>query len=443
MARELDFYNRQVGRHSRVPNIGISAPAGGFTPAGFEAMVYTPQKEDMSLLQRSLATLDERKENTDKQRATIMSAIGNLKLAPEEDKWKSDYADRIADEITKASQFGDYSTALEVATNLAGTAITSPEVTGRLRYNEERQKYIEELKTRNARGEIDSDTFERAMAQNPYAYSDTYDETGKIVGGTAWNPSFRPVKDINLTQVMAEIKSLVTPSGSSSSSSGGTSQVYLDANGNQTRDASKARGIFATVKGGGGGHSYTGVTAKQWADAYDAWMSQHPEAAAAFEQKRQNQIWAYNQQLLKSTDSKLSENDRTQAKAYADVLYKNLTDKDGGLLTAENYARSIANPMFKVMQFSKSSSSSEGGSFILDNESLNRKRIGEAAANAFGLNALDAELYSMGAPIESLGKNVANDRRNVDNAASRAGSLLIDNYSSSTYSYPIPIWNQK
>ena len=69
MARDIDLYNRNIGRGSRIPNIGIGVGQSGFTPATFQAGVFTPQKEDMSLLQRSLATLDERKERTDQQRA--------------------------------------------------------------------------------------------------------------------------------------------------------------------------------------------------------------------------------------------------------------------------------------------------------------------------------------------------------------------------------------
>ena len=68
MARDIDLYNRNIGRGSRIPNIGIGVGQSGFTPATFQAGVFTPQKEDMSLLQRSLATLDERKEKTDPRR---------------------------------------------------------------------------------------------------------------------------------------------------------------------------------------------------------------------------------------------------------------------------------------------------------------------------------------------------------------------------------------
>lgn len=440
MARDIDLYNRNIGRGSRIPNIGIGVGQSGFTPATFQAGVFTPQKEDISLLQRSLATLDERKEKTDQQRAAIMSALGNLKLGSEEDKWKADYANRISKRIDAAAQFGDYSAALEEATRMAGEALSSPEVTSRVRYHEAREKWLTNLENRAARGEIDSDTLARAKYENAYNYQDTYDDNGNIIGGTAWNATFEPVKDLNLSQVMAEIKSLVTPSSKATAGKGGTSQVYLDAQGNQTTDASKARGVFSTVSGGGSSHSETGVTAQQWADAYDAWMRMHPEAARQFEQKRQNNIWLYKQDLMRSQDMNLSAEERANAKANADVQYAQMTDAEGGLLTAENYARSIANPMFKVMQYSKTSDSSEGGSTLLNESYLRNKTVAEA----YGMTVGQAEIYGMSSPIEQAAilKDVANNSNNLTNAGKEALSIFEKSFGGSSYDYT-PIWQQK
>lgn len=410
-----------------------------FNPATFQGAVFTPQKEDMSLLQRSIQTLDERKEKTDQQRSAIMSALGNLKLGPEEDKWKADYVNRISKRIDAAAQFGDYSSALEEATRMAGEALSSPEVTSRVRYHEAREKWLTNLENRAARGEIDSDTLARAKYENAYNYKDTYDNNGNIIGGTTWNANFEPVKDLNLSQVMAEIKSLVTPSSKANSGKGGTSQVYLDSQGNQTTDASKARGIFSTVSGGGSSHSETGVTAQQWADAYDAWMRIHPEAARQFEQKRQNNIWLYKQELIRSQDMNLSEEERTKAKANADVQYAQMIDSEGGLLTAENYARSIANPMFKVMQYRKTSDSSEGGTTLLNESYLKNKTIAEA----YGITVGQAEIYGMSSPIEQAAilKDVANNTNNLTNAGKEALSIFEKSFRSSSYDYKTPWGN--
>lgn len=408
----------------------ISLGNVAFNPATFQGAVFTPQQENMSLLQHSIDKLDERKEKTDQQTATIMSAINNVKLDSSENNWKKDYVNRIKNKINSAAQFGDYSSALETATRLAGEAVTSPELLGRQRYYEEREKWLEELKNRNARGEIDSDTYNRAVAQNVYSYSDTYDDKGNITGGISWNPAFNPVKDIDLGQVMREIKALVTPSSRASSTTKGTSTVYLNEKGEQTTDVNEARGIFSRTSGGGSSSSYTGVTAKEWADAYDAWVSQHPEAIQQFEQKRQNVIWNWKQNLIKAGNENISEKERNIADKTATDLYKTLVDEDGGLLTPENYARSITNPMFKVMQYSQRGSSFVESSTELDPNTLRNKTV----SALLGFN-VDAEIWAASSPIErsAMAEKAASLRNSKEHEAKSFLELLASGVETSTY----------
>lgn len=402
-----------------------------FNPATFQGAVFTPQQENMSLLQHSIDKLDERKEKTDQQTAAIMSAINNVKLDSSENNWKRDYVNRIKNKINSAAQFGDYSSALETATRLAGEAVTSPELLGRQRYYEEREKWLEELKNRSARGEINPDTYNRAIAQNAYSYSDTYDNKGNITGGISWNPAFNPVKDLNLSTVMQEIKALVTPNKKVTSNKGGTSQVYLDKDGNQTTDINKARGIFSTISGGGDTHSTEEVDDKQWADAYDAWISQHPEAIAQFEQKRQNAIWNYKQNLIKASNENISEEDRIISKNTADTLYKTLIDESGGLLSTKNYARSIVSPMFKVMAYIKTVDSYEGASTLF-NEQIGKNKL---AGEILGLNPAQAEIYSMSSPVEKLSllKDVASTTAGLTTAGKAALNQLQKGFSTSSW----------
>ena len=409
----------------------ISLGNARFNPAAFQGVVFTPQQQNMSLLQHSIDKIDERKEKTDQQAAAIMEAINKVRLDSSENKWKQDYVNRIKNEINAAAQFGDYSSALETATRLAGEAIHSPELSGRQRYYEEREKWLEELKNRNARGEIDSDTYNRAVSQNAYSYSDTYDDKGNITGGISWNPAFNPVKDLNLSTVMQEIKSLVTPNKTVRSNKGGTSQVYLDKDGNQTTDINKARGVFSTVSGGASAHSYEGVTAKEWADAYDAWTSLHPEAIAQFEQKRQNVIWNYKQNLIKASNENISEKERKIADDTADKLYKTLIDDSGGLLSTKNYARSIASPMFKVMAYSQTADSSEGASTLF-NEQIGKNRL---AGEILGLNPGQAEIYSMASPVEKVAllKDVSSTTAGLTVAGKAALAQLQKGFSTSSW----------
>lgn len=408
----------------------ISLGTVAFNPATFQGAVFTPQQENMSLLQHSIDKLDERKEKTDQQTAAIMSAINNVKLDSSENNWKRDYVNRIKNKINSAAQFGDYSSALETATRLAGEAVTSPELLGRQRYYEEREKWLEELKNRNARGEIDSDTYNRAVAQNTYNYSDTYDDKGNITGGISWNPAFNPVKDLDLGQVMREIKALVTPSSRANQITRANSAIYLNEKGEQTTNIDEARAVFSRSTGGSSSSSYTGVTAKEWADAYDAWVSQHPEAIAQFEQKRQNVMWNYKQNIIKSADTNISEEERKIADDTANNLYQTLIDDDGGLLTTKNYARSITSPMFKVMAYSQTASGTVESSTELDSNTMRNKTL----SSILGFS-VDTEVWVNSSPMErkAMLENASNNRNNTDAKAKNYAGILASGVESSSF----------
>lgn len=408
----------------------ISLGTVAFNPATFQGAVFTPQQENMSLLQHSIDKLDERKEKTDQQTAAIMSAINNVKLDSSENNWKRDYVNRIKNKINSAAQFGDYSSALETATRLAGEAITSPELLGRQRYYEEREKWLEELKNRNARGEIDPDTYNRAVAQNTYSYSDTYDDKGNITGGISWNPAFNPVKDLDLGQVMREIKALVTPSSRVNQITRANSAIYLNEKGEQTTNIDEARAVFSRSTGGSSSSSYTGVTAKEWADAYDAWVSQHPEAIAQFEQKRQNVMWNYKQNIIKSANINISEEERKIADDTANNLYQTLIDDDGGLLTTKNYARSITSPMFKVMAYSQTASGTVESSTELDSNTMRNKTL----SSILGFS-VDTEVWVSSSPMErkAMLENAANNRNNTDAKAKNYAEILASGVEGSSF----------
>lgn len=220
MAGYSDRYYKNLYRQQNMPSMSLGS--AGLTAATFNPIVYTSEKQDISVLQRSLATLDERKEKTDQQRSAIMSAIGKLKLNAAEDKWKYDYANRIGAQIDNAAQFGDYSAALETATKLAEEDVTSPEVMGRVRANEQYEKEVQTQQARRDRGDISQATYKWWMKNNPYKYQDQYDDNGNIVGGSIYEPSFRPVNDINWASTAMAAFKLITPFKSSVSRDGGS-----------------------------------------------------------------------------------------------------------------------------------------------------------------------------------------------------------------------------
>lgn len=178
---------------------------GGYVPQ------RVPVRSNLEALSQALNKIDERSDKAIQQKSAIMNAIGQLKLNAAEDKWKYDYAKRIEQKINDAAQYGDYSRALDVATELAGSATSSPEVIGRIRANENYEKKKGEVESLANSGVISGLTKERWLAQNKYAYEDIRDENGNIVGGTDWKAGWDPVKKVDMSRLVTLAGQLAAP----------------------------------------------------------------------------------------------------------------------------------------------------------------------------------------------------------------------------------------
>lgn len=387
MPRDIELYNRNVGRGSRIPSIGLGAGTSGFAPATFQAGVFTPQKEDMSLLQRSLQTLDERKERTDQQRSAIMSAIGKLKLNAAEDKWKYDYANRIGAQIDSAAQFGDYSTALETATRLAGEAITSPEVIGRVRANEQYEKEVQTQQARRDRGDISQATYKWWMKNNPYKYQDNYDDNGNIVGGSIYEPSFRPVNDINWASTAMAAFKLITPFKSSVSRDGG-SNVTNNTSAPITRGKTTYKPGESIGSTGHSSSSQEKVTKEQitarmeellssTADGYKQAEQAYDVAADEFK----DLVEQYNAAVAENPDSEEARILGQKIDARKKLMYRNGSKID----YKEYYARMITDSLFADGLAYDWRTSSSGGtsSYSISETSAGSGRGGRAISDNY------------------------------------------------------------
>ena len=326
----------------------ISLKNAVFNPATFQGFAFTPQQEDMSLLQRSIDKLDERKEKTDQQTAAIMSAINNLKLHQSEDKWKYDYAKRIKDKINSAAQFGDYSNALETATRLAGEAVTSPEVLGRVRANAQYEKEDQIQQARRDRKDISQATYEWWAKKNQYTYQDTYDNNGNIVGGSNYEPSFRPVNDINWASAAMAAFKLITPYKYSKSRDGET-QVTNNTGETITRNGKTYKP--GEVIGSSSHSTITEekVTKEQITSRMEELLSAtgdgYKQAEQAFDvalDDFKNLVEQYDEAILKDPNSEEVKNLGQKIDARKKIMYRN-----GSIIDYEEYyARMITDSLY-------------------------------------------------------------------------------------------------
>ena len=362
MPNYSDRYYKSLNRQRAIPNVSLAA--GGFTPAAFTPFVYAPKEFDVTPLQKSLATLDERKERTDQQRAAIRTALGKVKLNAAEDKWKNDYVNDIMSKIDNAAQFGDYSAALETATDLAGSASSDPALMGRVRANEQYEEEIKRQKDRVARGEISQNTYGWWLKNNPYKYSDIRDDNGTIVGGTEYEPTSRPVNDINWASAAMAAFKMVSPYKMSKSTDGSTT-VHNNTASPLTRGKSTYKPGEAISSSGHSSQSEERVTKEQITARMEELLSATPDGYRQAEQAFdvamydfQNMVDKYNSLIEENPDSK-------EAKDLAQKIdqRKHLMYRNGSLIDyKEYYSRMITDSLFAEGLAYDWKTSSSGGS---------------------------------------------------------------------------------
>ena len=181
---------------------------GSFTP-----IVYTPQTEDLSLLQRSLAQLEARQTSAAEQQAKFNETAAKLQalVNPEEKQWVYDYINKQSAGFKNSIESGDYGAALRQATIAGHNLLSTPEAMGRIKAQEEYQQEVKTQQARRDRREISQNTYDWWMANNPYKYKDTYDKNGNIIGGSSFVAENRPVADINWAAQAQAAFNMITP----------------------------------------------------------------------------------------------------------------------------------------------------------------------------------------------------------------------------------------
>lgn len=295
----------------RIPEITIQTANLGANP--FKAAVFTPEKEDMSLLQRSLATLDERKEKTDQQRATIQAAIGKINLNAAEAEWKQNFIDNIAKQIDSAAQFGDYSAALSRATILAGEVASNQELLAKEKENENYETYKKELDTLYLNNKIDKDTRDYFMATNNYRFNGTYDENGNMKSYSLTEYA-KPMQQVDLSSLFTWVGHTVAEQSGSSQGVGAKT-----ATGKNTDYFSPDAAAIS--------HSGQGWSRKDFDTINNVWneaLKRHPEAIRYMQQQMDVNQWLLNKTEKELENPYLDRNDRIRLEAEQQRLRQDL-----------------------------------------------------------------------------------------------------------------------
>lgn len=302
-----------------------------------------PIKKNLDAFATSLNKIDEKNQQALKQRTAIDIALSQVNLDSSEDSWKSQYAQKIKDAIDNEAQYGDYSRALNTATMLAGTAVSSPELLGRQKAFAEREEAKKLVNSMN----INETTKQRWEEQNAYNYQDTYDPiTGKIIGGTRWKANWNPVAPTDYVGVAAKAIQLAAPEHKGTSSS---SDI-----GNSNADGSSKR------TGSSSGFSYSKLTADKIKQNFNAVFASTPGAYESLMQDYDDNVW-----LMNKKEKELSQMDPNSAgyetvkNEYNDIKSK-MTDKNG-IILKDPYAyltKHISPILYNAAYYNTDSSSS-------------------------------------------------------------------------------------
>ena len=330
---------------------------GGYVPQRI------PVRSNLDALSQALNKIDERSDKAIQQKSAITNAIGQLKLNAAEDKWKYDYAKRIEQKINDAAQYGDYSRALDVATELAGSAVSSPEVTGRIRANEAYEKKKGEVESLANSGVISGLTKERWLAQNKYAYEDIRDENGNIVGGTDWKAGWDPVKKVDMSRLVTLAGQLAAPVKRATSS---TSQRSVsDEQGIGNGGTSTPEGLRSVKTGystsSGSSFQRETLTKEKIDEVYNELFALDPDNMNALIQQFDDVRWKINQlkeKLNASTDPKETKIIQNSIDGFSNDIY----DANGQPLTVKEYMLSKIGIITKNMAYDNTSVSHTSGS---------------------------------------------------------------------------------
>lgn len=310
-------------------------PQTSFTP-----IIYTPQKEDFSLLQRSLAQMEARRNSAIEQQAKFNETATKLQtlVNPEEKQWVYDYINKQSAGFKNSIESGDYGSALTQAALAGSNLLSTPEAIGRIKAQEEYQQEVKIQQARRDKGEISQNTYDWWMTNNPYKYEDTYDKNGNIIGGSSFVAESRPVADINwAAQAQAAFKMITPYKNSKSAQSSKSSSSTTDGNGSSYSNSS------------GSSHQVEKVSKQDILDNIEELLSATPDGYRQAEQafdvanfETNKMLQQYQELMAKNPDSEETRIMGQKLEARRKLMYQN----GSPINYKEYYARMITNNLY-------------------------------------------------------------------------------------------------
>lgn len=273
---------------------------------------------DLNVLAKTYNTLEQGHQQAIQTKSQIDAQLAQLDLNEAEDSWRQEQLNKVRNALTENMQYGNAYSSLDDIVGTYGDITSSPGMIGRLRAQQDYKTYMNNLDKRNDLSE-DYKNYYRAV--NKYNYQDITDKNGNVVGGTKWTPTDREVSEVPMNQILNQALQWAAKE------QGGSSQTrWLDASGKVTDDITKSvtGEIYSHSKG-----QWQRLSKAKLAEAVKAVIENTPGAKASLDQDYKIAKWKYDQ----------------------NGSNPDITDKNGILLTPEQYLAKRIDPFYNAATF--------------------------------------------------------------------------------------------
>lgn len=227
---------------------------------------------DLGTLERTYNKLEEGHQQTIELASAYKTQLASLDLNAEEDAWRQEKIAQIDNAINNNLVYGNAYTAMDDVMKEIGDIASDPGMIGRIRA----QKQYTDWLTKLDESGLSQDYKNYFKEKNKYYYEDKFNENGKIIGGTDWEPQENWVQQVDYAGLAQQAIQLAAEEAG-----GGTSHYFVDANGNRTTDMSKATSAMYIDSVTG---EWTRLSEDKIKLAFEGLINANPEYRAAVDQ---------------------------------------------------------------------------------------------------------------------------------------------------------------
>lgn len=273
---------------------------------------------DLNVLARTYNTLEQGHQQAIQTKSQIDAQLAQLDLNEAEDAWRQEQLNKVRNALTENMQYGNAYSSLDDIVGTYGDITSSPGMIGRLRAQQDYKAYMNNL---DKRTDLSEDYKNYYRTVNKYNYQDITDKNGNVIGGSKWTPIDKEVSEIPMNQILNQALQWAAKE-----QGGGSQTRWLDANGKVTDDITKSvtGEIYSHTKG-----DWQRLSKAKLAEAVKAVIENTPGAKASLDQDYKIAKWKYDQ----------------------NGSNPDITDKNGILLTPEQYLAKRIDPFYNAATF--------------------------------------------------------------------------------------------